>query len=63
MDKGVVCVELRFCIQERASGGCCERKRPPAHTGGIKRRERGAEEGAGAHEKVASDEDEERNGN
>ena len=38
------------------------RKRPPVHTGGIKRRERGAEEGAGAHEKVASDEDEERNG-
>ena len=55
LDEGVVCVEMPFCIQEVASGCSCVRKRPPAHTGGIKRRERGAEEGAGAHEKVASD--------
>ena len=32
--EAVVCMEKRFCIQERASGGCCERKQPLAHTRG-----------------------------
>ena len=37
-------------------------RRPPAHTGGIRKSEMGAEEGAGAHERVASDDDAKRNG-
>ena len=52
LDEGVVCVELRFCIQERASGGCCKQKRPPAHTGGVKTRVLCAETAPGAHGKA-----------
>ena len=62
LDERVVCAEKRFCIQERASGCSREQKRPLVHTRSIRRREMGAEEGAGAHGKVTSDEDAERNG-
>ena len=51
LNEGVVCVEMPFCIQEVASGDCCERKRPRVHTGGIRERKMGAETGPSAHGK------------
>ena len=55
-------------------GERCVRRRAPVHTEGFTKRQMGAkrlgfahrrnqEEGAGAHGRAASDEDEERNGN
>ncbi len=35
LNKGVVCVEMLFCIQEVVSGDCWVRKQPQVHTEGV----------------------------
>ena len=47
--KCVVCVEVRFCIQEGVLGSCRGQKAPLAHTGGVLGRNLCAKMGSGAY--------------